>query len=222
MSPSLIGWRDDVVAAFDEVWKTRVSASKIAASLTERFGMTFTKNMVIGYSWRSGKKIPFGGKVVPIKRKPASNLWTPEQDDILRAMTADSAPREQIALRLGRTKLAVEKRAVILGVRLWSAAEHKWKSQKREAENKCEITQNVPAVAIPETRRVTLLDLTPRSCRWPLGDPRDEDFHFCGEQAPIGGVYCDFHKALSLDTPEARAARRKSYEEFLAGQRASA
>src|SRR5690242_18449964 len=27
---------------------------------------------------------------------------------------------------------------------------------------------------------ITLLDLTSKTCRWPLGDPREESFRFCG------------------------------------------
>jgi GcrA cell cycle regulator len=33
------------------------------------------------------------------------------------------------------------------------------------------------------------------SCLWPIGDPGDEDFHFCGEPAVPGKPYCDEHCA---------------------------
>jgi len=33
------------------------------------------------------------------------------------------------------------------------------------------------------------------SCLWPIGDPGDQDFHFCGEPAVAGKPYCDEHCA---------------------------
>ena len=33
------------------------------------------------------------------------------------------------------------------------------------------------------------------SCLWPIGDPGDQDFHFCGEPAVPGKPYCDEHCA---------------------------
>ncbi len=33
------------------------------------------------------------------------------------------------------------------------------------------------------------------NCLWPIGDPGDQDFHFCGEPAVPGKPYCDEHCA---------------------------
>lgn len=33
------------------------------------------------------------------------------------------------------------------------------------------------------------------SCLWPIGDPGDADFHFCGAPAVAGKPYCDEHCA---------------------------
>ena len=40
---------------------------------------------------------------------------------------------------------------------------------------------------------VRLMDLKINTCRWPIGDPKDEDFHFCGEQTVTGKPYCLAH-----------------------------
>ena len=34
-------------------------------------------------------------------------------------------------------------------------------------------------------------------CRWPFGDPRDDNFHFCCARTPEGAVYCTEHSALA-------------------------
>ena len=40
---------------------------------------------------------------------------------------------------------------------------------------------------------VRLIDLRLNTCRWPIGDPREDDFHFCGEQTVTGKPYCLKH-----------------------------
>ena len=35
--------------------------------------------------------------------------------------------------------------------------------------------------------------LKPNQCRWPIGDPDSEDFHFCGEAVFVGKPYCYEH-----------------------------
>ena len=37
-------------------------------------------------------------------------------------------------------------------------------------------------------------------CLWPIGDPGDEDFHFCGEPAQPGKPYCTVHCARAYIT----------------------
>ena len=49
--------------------------------------------------------------------------------------------------------------------------------------------------------------LAPGACRWPYGDPRHPDFHFCGDlvaQRP----YCGRHRALAYVAPAARQFSR--------------
>ena len=40
---------------------------------------------------------------------------------------------------------------------------------------------------------VTLLELKPSSCRWPIGDPADDEFRFCGNKVSPGETYCACH-----------------------------
>lgn len=55
-------------------------------------------------------------------------------------------------------------------------------------------------IAIPESRRVSIGELTFTSCRWPLGDPRDDDFAFCGADRANpyddSNAYCAGHAAI--------------------------
>jgi hypothetical protein len=48
------------------------------------------------------------------------------------------------------------------------------------------------------TRKV--LALEPATCRWPDGDPRHPDFHFCGRPA-AKGAYCEIHRRAACLAP---------------------
>jgi len=51
------------------------------------------------------------------------------------------------------------------------------------------------------SRGATILSLTERMCKWPLGDPKDPDFHFCGKQSVSGLPYCAEHAAVAYQPP---------------------
>ncbi len=44
---------------------------------------------------------------------------------------------------------------------------------------------------------VKMLDLKERMCRWPVGDPKDADFKFCGCEGVAGLPYCPGHARLA-------------------------
>jgi GcrA cell cycle regulator len=55
------------------------------------------------------------------------------------------------------------------------------------------------AVDIPRRQGLTLLELTSRSCRWPIGDSRN----FCGA-ATSEQPYCEVHRAIAYRAPAQR------------------
>lgn len=44
------------------------------------------------------------------------------------------------------------------------------------------------------------------ACKWPIGDPGDEDFHFCGVSAADGRPYCPQHCAIAYVRRDSRTA----------------
>lgn len=42
-------------------------------------------------------------------------------------------------------------------------------------------------------KKIGITDLTSKTCRWPIGDPRDDDFHFCDKEAIPTKPYCLEH-----------------------------
>ena len=54
------------------------------------------------------------------------------------------------------------------------------------------------------TKPKTLLDLERIDCRWPIGEPRQPDFHFCGAPQVAGRPYCDLHWRMAFQPARPR------------------
>lgn len=59
---------------------------------------------------------------------------------------------------------------------------------------------------VPPGGGIALIDLTERMCKWPIGDPRDADFIFCGLGIRPGTPYCPMHAAAAYQTSSRRGA----------------
>jgi hypothetical protein len=50
----------------------------------------------------------------------------------------------------------------------------------------------------PAVFSVKFMELRPRMCRWPIGDPQQfETFRFCGSACPSKASYCKTHNAIA-------------------------
>lgn len=49
------------------------------------------------------------------------------------------------------------------------------------------------AELVPISERATILTLTERTCKWPIGDPSTDDFYFCGRNSDPSVPYCAHH-----------------------------
>nr|CAD6426341.1 GcrA cell cycle regulator [Rhizobium sp. Q54] len=80
---------------------------------------------------------------------------------------------------------------------------------KEEIDIAAEEIEFVPPsnVVVPISRKLALTDLTERTCKWPMGDPLKDDFHFCGVDASEASPYCGYHARLAYQPV---ADRRKA------------
>lgn len=62
-------------------------------------------------------------------------------------------------------------------------------------------------IVVPIARKLALTELTEKTCKWPIGDPLSESFHFCGNQSSETGPYCAYHARLAFQPASER--RRK-------------
>jgi GcrA cell cycle regulator len=56
--------------------------------------------------------------------------------------------------------------------------------------------------------KTTLLDLSEKVCRWPMGHPGEPDFHFCGVAVNPGFPYCVEHCGRAYQAQLPRGVRR--------------
>ncbi len=63
---------------------------------------------------------------------------------------------------------------------------------------------------IPLEERVDLVDLKESQCRWPIGDPQESGFHFCGKHKEDGTPYCEYHAEIAFQPLSRQSARAKA------------
>ena len=108
--------------------------------------------------------------------------WTEERISSLRTLWGEGKSASEIAACLGQ----VTRNAVIGKV-------HRLGLDGRPSPIKGPVK---PRTAKPAHGK-TLLGLNDRMCKWPIGDPRQPDFHFCSEHAQTGLPYCSEHAAIA-------------------------
>ncbi|MFD1882230.1 GcrA family cell cycle regulator [Paracoccus pacificus] len=58
-------------------------------------------------------------------------------------------------------------------------------------------------------RKLSLMELTERTCKWPIGDPATDKFWFCGLPSQSGKPYCETHVAVAFQPMSSRRDRRR-------------
>lgn len=69
------------------------------------------------------------------------------------------------------------------------------------------IEPHIEELDVPLAERVDLLSLKECMCRWPLGDPQDEAFRFCGRKTSEGATYCEHHARIAYQPLQRRKRR---------------
>jgi GcrA cell cycle regulator len=54
-------------------------------------------------------------------------------------------------------------------------------------------------------KQKTVVTLDRNDCRWPIGDPRQAEFHFCGAPQLAGRPYCELHWRMAFQPARSRA-----------------
>jgi GcrA cell cycle regulator len=155
--------------------------------------------------------------------------WNDERVELLKKLWSEGLSASQIAGRLGSvTRNAVIGKVHRLGLsgrattsRMKSHRPRARVAKRAAAKSRFATVGNpnvralfqpdaepfVPAVeelVIPMNERKYIQTLTETCCRWPIGDPQQSDFHFCGKKKADGLPYCEFHARRAFQPPQVK------------------
>ncbi len=179
-----MNWTDERVEKLKKLWAEGLSASQIAAQLGG-----VSRNAVIGKVHRlnlPGRAKAGGTQTAARPKRPAPAVPRPAAPFQARA----AAPR------------AVARPAA-------AAKDDMDMDTAFEVETEqLPVPANGNNVVIPMSRKLELTQLTERTCKWPIGDPLNDDFHFCGNESPDNSPYCTYHQRLAYQ-PSAERRRMR-------------
>lgn len=178
-----MNWTDERVELLKKLWGEGLSASQIARQLGG-----VTRNAVIGKVHR----LKLSGRAKSTSTPSRTKKTATGSDEILRTRTT-AAASTQLRTRpavIGNTALKTE-------MLLDGAAEVRYQ------------TSSEPNVLVmPTSRRLSLVQLGEKTCRWPVGDPMSTDFSFCGNEPREASPYCSYHSKLAFQPASERRRPR--------------
>ncbi|MDC0738152.1 GcrA family cell cycle regulator [Cognatishimia sp. SS12] len=193
-----MSWTDERVELLKKMWGEGQSASQIAKELGG-----VTRNAVIGKVHRlglsnratsGGAKTETKAKAEP-KPKPAPKPKAePKAKPVPEMKTEPAVPP--------RTPGTVSARKAII------PAGQPLPPQPSANEISPEALAKVNEVE-KKAKKLTLMELTERTCKWPVGDPATEHFWFCGLPTQSGKPYCEAHVGVAFQPMSSRRDRRR-------------
>ena len=173
-----MGWTEERVELLKKLWLEGLSASQIAGVL----GDGVTRNAVIGTVHR----LKLSGRAKPASSTPRART-APRPSSGTRRVAAPSS--------LGRSNSGGGIASMMKSRSMPAAPMHGATALKIEQEYETEVyvAPQVQELFIPVEQRLTLLQLSEETCKWPIGDPLTPDFYFCGQHSEEGKPYCEFH-----------------------------
>ena len=187
------GWDNATLKKLKALTGKGLSTSEIG----KRLGMS--KNAIVGKLNRLGWNAKAGGAASAevTEKKTATAKKT--------ATTVKKVAEKKSAVKKGPAKTTKEAVKVVVKE---TAKKTESKATTNKAVAKKEVTTKVeksaPAVKKSDAKSLAvhqriiqhsleMANLKPNQCRWPIGDPDSEHFHFCGETVFVGKPYCYEH-----------------------------
>ena len=206
-----MSWTDDRVETLKRMWGEGQSASQIAKELGG-----VTRNAVIGKVHRLGLSNRVEGEEAAAAAPVAP---APEPAPAAAAAAAAATDRPARAVKAEPPAAMPEPEAataepepapqpVFTPRRPIVPAGQPLPPQPSANEISPEALASVREVE-KRARKLTLMELTERTCKWPIGDPATDKFWFCGLPAQAGKPYCEAHVGVAFQPMSARRDRRR-------------
>ncbi|MEO1028088.1 MAG: GcrA family cell cycle regulator [Pseudomonadota bacterium] len=175
-----MAWTEDRVEVLKKLWAEGHSASQIAKQLGG-----VTRNAVIGKVHRlglSGRATPSRPVKRPVRlARPKPRLSTPS---VSKPAAGTQAPASDPIVDTPAAPVnglsSIEKAATIA----------------------------MPPQPLADGEAATILTIRDSMCKWPIGDPADPDFAFCGRKRTCG-PYCAEHAKIAFQPSRKRDRKRE-------------
>lgn len=193
-----MSWTDERVELLKKMWGEGQSASQIAKELGG-----VTRNAVIGKVHRLGlsNRAGSGAAAKPAaapKAKPAAAAKPKTEAKPKPAAKPAEAP---VASEAAPKPVSPARRAII-------PAGQPLPPQPSTNEIPAEALAKVNEVE-KKAKKLSVMELTEKTCKWPVGDPATEDFWFCGLPSQAGKPYCEAHVGVAFQPMSSRRDRRR-------------
>lgn len=177
-----MNWTDERVELLRKLWAEGLSASQIAAQMGG-----VSRNAVIGKVHR----LKLSGRGKQASSQPRAK----------KAVAAGAGARMAAAPRQSSSGARVSSHIHTIGA---TALKADYEARPVSAT----VLEFAPALVAPEPKRIKLVELSERTCKWPIGDPLSQDFSFCGNECGDTGPYCQFHAKLAYQPAADRRRAR--------------
>jgi len=131
--------------------------------------------------------------------------WTDDRVAILKKLWGEGKTAAEIAKELGGVtrnavigkahRLKLSNRVSPIQQNKKVAAPKPQNQNKKPAE--AQLRKKIKEYVDDGRERIPLSDLQPGGCRWPMGDPREKDFGFCGCKSLPSLPYCLEHAQVA-------------------------
>jgi GcrA cell cycle regulator len=210
-----MSWTDERVETLKRMWAEGASASQIAKELGQ-----VTRNAVIGKVHRLGlsnrvmpgerpeEGVEALDEATPLDEVPPARA--PAVEAVFQEAEPEPEPESALEPELGpepEPEEEVEEPAVPFRRQIIPAGQP---LPPQPSANEISPEAQAAAAAVEQTaRRLTLMELTERTCKWPVGDPATPNFWFCGLPVQQGKPYCEAHVGVAFQPMSARRDRRR-------------
>ncbi|WP_189370293.1 GcrA family cell cycle regulator [Tateyamaria omphalii] len=189
-----MSWTDERVELLKKMWGEGQSASQIAKELGG-----VTRNAVIGKVHRLGlsNRAGGGGSSTSTAKAEAKPKPAPKAKAEPKVQ-----PKTEPAVKPVETKTSLPARKQII------PAGQPLPPQPSANEISPEALAKVNEVE-KKAKKISLMELTERTCKWPVGDPATDNFWFCGLPVQQGKPYCEAHVGVAFQPMSSRRDRRR-------------
>jgi len=196
-----MSWTDERVDVLKKMWGEGQSASQIAKELGG-----VTRNAVIGKVHRLGlsNRTGAGGASKPATPKADTKPKAPAKPKAAPKKVATpelQEPRTESASPPPQPKTSHARRQII-------PAGQPLPPQPSANEISPEALAKVNEVE-KTAKKISLMELTEKTCKWPVGDPATDQFWFCGLAVQQGKPYCEAHVGVAFQPMSSRRDRRR-------------